>query len=707
MLVGAVISVGTPASSASAVPSLASSTGSHAPASATTGSARADASYTAAASKRPRVIVMTDGEVDDRSSMVRFLMYSSDVDVEGIVQVNSRWQQHGHSDEGWVDEVYSNYEKVLPNLRVHNRNYPSVDYLKSVTRVGNETQADLMLPPADMATKNTPGEQLIIQKLLSPDPRPIQFECWGGCNTLASALWTLKTHYSERDYERAAAKTWVYGIWYQDDGGRWIQNHVPKAHVFETFQWTNVWNYGSLTGPAPQDVKDHMTSTWLDTNVKTGHGPLGAYYPQSYVSEGDSVSFLPNVANGLQDAAFDFTLPSWGGRGVTDAPCLTPNHYTDYTLQDDGDAKKLYWRWIPAAQNDFAARMDWAVAKNYRDANHAPIAQAADALRRTVRPGATVTMNVSPSSDPDGDRLSYSFWQYGDADSASSNVSIVNSKKAKASFKVPNEPGKQIQVIAEVTDNGTPALTSYKRYIFTIGKSASQPTCPARDAVSWSSPKGISSVGDVSTKGTLVRAARLTADAAGYNTATTVNGVKFEAAPFVADTTNLANGDTIVSTDNATRGASTGFGGDDAAPFSALASEYKALLRTGYYNEAPTDVTAISNNVKERAGETLTLNNLKVGQKYELQVWVNDYRIGATGSNPKPDFTTVLDDGNRRVVLQQNAQNVQGGTGQYVTGTFVATAATKTFNLAGSNARESSNNRSAVFNAYQLRALPR
>ncbi|MGA5454930.1 hypothetical protein ACPCVO_51160 [Streptomyces umbrinus] len=67
----------------------------------------------------------------------------------------------------------------------------------------------------------------------------------------------------------------------------------------------------------------------------------------------------------------------------------------------------------------------------------------------------------------------------------------------------------------------------------------------------------------------------------------------------------------------------------------------------------------------------------------------------------------MLDDGSRRVTLQHNAQNVQGGTGQYVTGTFVATGTTKIFNLAGNNTQESSNNRSAVFNAYQLRALPR
>ena len=46
--------------------------------------------------EKPRVIVTTDGEIDDRSSMVRFLMYASDYDVAGIVQVNGV-QKDGHS----------------------------------------------------------------------------------------------------------------------------------------------------------------------------------------------------------------------------------------------------------------------------------------------------------------------------------------------------------------------------------------------------------------------------------------------------------------------------------------------------------------------------------------------------------------------------------------------------------------------------------
>jgi len=41
-----------------------------------------------------------------------------------------------------------------------------------------------------------------------------------------------------------------------------------------------------------------------------------------------------------------------------------------------------------------------------------------------------------------------------------------------ASFVVPNELGKQLHVILEVTDNGTPVLTRYQRIIFNITNEA-------------------------------------------------------------------------------------------------------------------------------------------------------------------------------------------------------------------------------------------
>jgi len=42
---------------------------------------------------KPRVIVMTDGEIDDRSSMIRFLLYTNDVDLLAIIETNSVYQR--------------------------------------------------------------------------------------------------------------------------------------------------------------------------------------------------------------------------------------------------------------------------------------------------------------------------------------------------------------------------------------------------------------------------------------------------------------------------------------------------------------------------------------------------------------------------------------------------------------------------------------
>ena len=144
-------------------------------------------------STSPRVIATTDGEVDDRSSMIRFLLYACDFDVAGIVEMNSKFQKHGHSKEKWIQAQLDAYEQVLPNLRKHHAGYPDTESLRNVMRVGNETEADLWIAPPDMQTKDTAGAQLIIDTLLDDDPRPVHLLSWGGANTTASALWKLKS----------------------------------------------------------------------------------------------------------------------------------------------------------------------------------------------------------------------------------------------------------------------------------------------------------------------------------------------------------------------------------------------------------------------------------------------------------------------------------------------------------------------------------
>ena len=74
--------------------------------------------------EKPRVIVTTDGEIDDQSSMIRFLMYSSDYDVAGIVQVNGV-QKDGHSKDKWIESQIAKYAECLPRHHQISPHLPS------------------------------------------------------------------------------------------------------------------------------------------------------------------------------------------------------------------------------------------------------------------------------------------------------------------------------------------------------------------------------------------------------------------------------------------------------------------------------------------------------------------------------------------------------------------------------------------------------
>ena len=181
--------------------------------------------------EKPRVIVTTDGEIDDQSSMIRFLMYSSDYDVAGIVQVNGV-QKDGHSKDKWIESQIAKYAECLPNLRKHNPDYPDAEYLLSVLAVGNEIREDLhKLPPL---LSDSEGAQLIIRTLLDSDPRPVHILAWGGANTQANALWQIKQKYSAAEWAKAVSKARLYCIWYQDGGGKWIEQNLPEIIIYES-----------------------------------------------------------------------------------------------------------------------------------------------------------------------------------------------------------------------------------------------------------------------------------------------------------------------------------------------------------------------------------------------------------------------------------------------------------------------------------------
>jgi hypothetical protein len=124
---------------------------------------------------KPRIIVTSDGEVDDECSMVRFLLYANDWDVEGIITSSSmyHWKGHRWAGDDWADPYLDAYSEVYPNLILHNSEYPSPEYLKSINLLGNIAGKGEM-------DSVTPGSQHIVKVLLDEsDNRPIWLQAWG------------------------------------------------------------------------------------------------------------------------------------------------------------------------------------------------------------------------------------------------------------------------------------------------------------------------------------------------------------------------------------------------------------------------------------------------------------------------------------------------------------------------------------------------
>lgn len=87
-------------------------------------------------------------------------------------------------------------------------------------------------------------------------------------------------------------------------------------------------------------------------------------------------------------------------------------------------------------------------------------------------------LSVAGSTDPDGDKLSYNWWQYRSAGTYKGDVVIHDEDKPLAVAEIPSDakPGDTIHMIAEVTDNGKPPLTRYARIIITVNGTPQQQT---------------------------------------------------------------------------------------------------------------------------------------------------------------------------------------------------------------------------------------
>jgi hypothetical protein len=440
-----------------------------------------------AKSERPRVVVLTDiaNEPDDEESLVRFLVSSSDYDVEALIATTSTWLRNKvHPDK--IQAQIRAYAKVYPNLIKHDPRYPSAKYLLSVTRSH--------LPTYGMSGvgegKDSPGSNLLIAVVDKPDPRPVWVTVWGGGNCLAQAMWKVRQTRSKADLAKFAAKIRVYTISDQDDCGAWLRKECPRLfyivtpsnqqhHDYHLATWTGISGERRYKLAAPPSYFAWISNEWLSHNVIQGHGPLGALYPKwKYIMEGDTPSFLNLIDNGLGgEIAPDYG--GWGGRYELSKPSGEPRPiWTNSadTVTADGEIwtsqHATVWRWREAYQNDFAARMDWCITARRQDANHHPAARVNGRGGKSVisvnaKPRQAVTLSAAGSSDPDGNKITYRWFQYLEAGSTR-RTDILGKDTNTITFTTPNEPNKTLHIILELRDNGTPNLFTYRRIIVTI-----------------------------------------------------------------------------------------------------------------------------------------------------------------------------------------------------------------------------------------------
>ncbi|PKA97869.1 uncharacterized protein DUF1593 [Flavobacteriaceae bacterium MAR_2009_75] len=458
---------------------------------------------------KPRIIVTSDGEIDDECSMVRFLLYSNEWNVEGIITSSSQYHWHGHKWAGddWLNPYLDAYESVYPNLKQHSEDYPSPSYLRSINHLGNvEAEGEM--------DSVTPGSQHIVKVILDETKNePIWIQAWGGTNTIARALKTIEEEHPEK-MEYAASKLRFFFIWEQDNTYQsyirpnWGKYNIPTI-ICDQF-WAMAYQWDKIL---PTDKIEYFKSEWMKENILEGHGALCSLYEAykggsdnegwsagdaksqgSFRSEGDSPAFIHAIPTGLRS----LESPSYGGWGgrytlIRENTWLDPVPEKNYTYPKGRWYTKSAWgrnymretypknealmtayfkpitRWADALQNDFAARADWSV-KSFDEANHAPTVKLDKPLDLNVKSGDKIVINADESYDIDDDPLSIRWWQYEEADTYTGNVEISNAQTSVATIKVPAnaKKGETIHIICEVTDNGTPQLTRYQRTILTI-----------------------------------------------------------------------------------------------------------------------------------------------------------------------------------------------------------------------------------------------
>ena len=424
---------------------------------------------------KPRLIVTTDigGDPDDIQSIVRLLSYANEFDIEGLIA--SAAGTPGELANAEIHpEIIRNaiaaYGDVRNNLLAHAGGFPTEATLLSKVKSGNPNRGT----GAIGSGKDTEGSNWIISVVDAADSRPVNIALWGGQTDFAQALWKVKNTRGSSGLATFVKKIRVHDIADQDGLYSYIQSNFPG--LWYILNQTSGSCASSFRGMFFHGDTSTVTLSWINNNVRN-HGPLGNLYPNTNlwscgngingVKEGDTPSWFYFLPHGLNDPSH----PEWGGWGGRFTKSGSVWRDARDTAGGETSALATVFRWRPYFQAEFQARMDWQRSATRSSANHPPEANVDGLLLRTVKPGATVAIDASDSSDPDGDALTYKWSVYAEPSSYKGAVSF--SGTSVGTFKAPSVSSRQtIHVVLAVTDDGSPALTSFQRIVVTVDPTA-------------------------------------------------------------------------------------------------------------------------------------------------------------------------------------------------------------------------------------------
>ena len=527
---------------------------------------------------RPRVIISTDLEVDDLNSVIHLMLYSNEMNMIGWVVSSSQYHWNGdgkgttlgeavksyrcqglriYADRfdssvgsafdpeaasltryraipmGWLENLWDNeYREAYQNLIKHAPNFPSPEYLLSITKNGNyEFEGDVRF--------DTEGSDLIKNALLDDDMSPLFINSWGGVNTVVRALISIAEEYKNTDewdsvYERVCTKARIRG---NGQDNSWADNNI--ATLFPDL--VLVSNSSSYAGYGPNDLYNPNTNVgdpnylwptrgsapdvnytfqgaWMGPNIKENHGSFMARYytfldgqtiseepmiyqlsitgihdmrpqgwtPRLYDKNGflamsDSGQILPYIDTGFAGVTSEeFEYGKYGsgfGGVVTYRTAAGQTMISNRGISGltgnylNGSASGSANPFLLAVQEDFAAKADWCI-NDYENANHAPVISVEQNVIY-AEPGEGVILEASVS-DPDGDIVYPSWWIYPNGSAYSggvNNLRVWNIGSLKTGFTVPWDAveGDYFDIVIQGRDDDASApMTRYSQVIVKV-----------------------------------------------------------------------------------------------------------------------------------------------------------------------------------------------------------------------------------------------